>query len=43
MCTPHTHIHIGIYEEGGEEKEEGGVEEEKKGWCKDKHVVNPNP
>jgi hypothetical protein len=23
MCTPHTHIHIGIYEEGG-------VEEEKK-------------
>jgi hypothetical protein len=30
MCTPHTHIHIGIYEEGGEEKEEGGVEEEKK-------------
>jgi hypothetical protein len=31
MCTPHTHINIGIYEEGGEEKEEGGVE---KGWCR---------
>jgi hypothetical protein len=30
MCTRHTHIHIGIYEEGGEEKEEGGVEEEEK-------------